>query len=179
MLVPRSIPNKPIPAVANSNEGGPVISSYAQAFQQKKLENIQLELHKKQIEEKLKANKVLDQQRGRKMELRPPKPLQNLGLKPSDDQTSFSSSMVGSTISRVQRNSSLSKLKAINEKNSMGALSREEEEQAAREKKERLDEIKKKYNKLGKQARTRSNNSARRLVSAKVEAQSAVTELQQ
>jgi hypothetical protein len=59
----------------------------------------------------------------------------------------------------------------------MVALSKEEEEQAAREKKGRLDEIKAKYNKIAKK-RTRSNHSARRLVSAKVEAQSAVTELQ-
>jgi len=57
----------------------------------------------------------------------------------------------------------------------MVALSKEEEERLAKEKKERLDEIKAKYNKLAK--RTKSNHSGRRLVSAKVEAQSAVTEL--
>ena len=61
--------------------------------------------------------------------------------------------MVGSTVTRITRGSSLSKLKALDQKTQTKILSKEEEEQVAKEKKDRLDDIKKKYNKV---ARTRS-----------------------
>lgn len=55
----------------------------------------------------------------------------------------------------------------------MSALSKEDEERIAKEKKERMDDIKKKYSGVGKQARSRSKG--RRIVSAKDKAQSEIT----
>ena len=60
---------------------------------------------------------MVDSGRGRKViepgQLRPPKPL----AKPANDDMSsqFSASMVGSTVTRITRNNSLSKLKELNQ----------------------------------------------------------------
>jgi len=74
----------------------------------------------------------------------------------------------------MQRASSLSKLKAIQEKNNMAARSKEEEEEQAKLKKEKLDEIKKKYTQMGR--RKAGSASRRRIVSAKAETQSVMTD---
>ena len=56
----------------------------------------------------------------------------------------------------------------------MGGLSKEEEERLAKEKKGKLDEIKKKYSQMSKR-RVGGSHSRRRIVSAKVETQSEMT----
>lgn len=84
------------------------------------------------------------------------------------------SSNVGSSVSKMQRASSLSKLKAIQEKNNMLGRTKEEEEEQAKLKKEKLDEIKKKYTQMGR--RKAGSTSRRRIVSAKAESQSVMTD---
>lgn len=72
------------------------------------------------------------------------------------------------------RASSLSKLKELQAKNNMQPISKEQEEQIAKEKKNKLDEIKKKYSQMSKK-RLGGSHSRRRIASAKMEAQSAIT----
>jgi len=72
---------------------------------------------------------------------------------------------------RGLRENSLNKLKALQQKNNCKILSKEEEAEQTKEKKERLQEIKKKYSKAP--LRGNSHSRGRRIVSAKVNSNAA------